>query len=441
MALVVLVAACSPAEPVGTSTTFGSTVTTVTTVTTPTTNVVDTTTSAPSTTTAPGEVTLDPYLPSAQSRSAISWSEVGAGWYVVLYDSTKANPSGPEDERDGPKVLYLVDPAGSLFELASWDPEIWVDLADATATAAVVMTRTQQSDVDTYSRIDLTTGQSTVVRTVDFSESSLLPSWMLTSLTRPTGDNLLMHRAEGGREWLERQAPNGSVLSVVYERILHEDQSELSWLYSPDGTYVVIGDSDTLEMVAIDGTPRGELWSPTDTECRPVRWWDAGTFLARCHQTNVDTALVDETGEPHLYYGWLLLIPTDGSPGSSLTSIPTKPTTVVDFGYQDAWPAGGDVLLQWTGDCGAAEVRTLNSDGLGDSIQIDWPDELALGYSSTLLEAHNEIMTLLTWEGCGGSVGMLHTVDIEGQNLQTLVPVIGDARGVTYAVPLRTVYP
>jgi len=36
---------------------------------------------------------------------------------------------------------------------------------------------------------------------------------------------------------------------------------------------------------------------------------------------------------------------------------------------------------------------------------------------------------------------MLHTADIEGDNLKILVPVIGDSRGVTYAVALRTVYP
>jgi hypothetical protein len=44
-------------------------------------------------------VTVDPYLPSALSRGQVPWADVGPGWYVVLYDSSKANPTDESDIR------------------------------------------------------------------------------------------------------------------------------------------------------------------------------------------------------------------------------------------------------------------------------------------------------------------------------------------------------
>lgn len=67
--------------------------------------------------------------------------------------------------------------------MTSWEPNIFPVLVDATPTAALVMTRSATSEVDTYFRIDLESGESTQVRTVDFSESSMLQSWLLASLT------------------------------------------------------------------------------------------------------------------------------------------------------------------------------------------------------------------------------------------------------------------
>lgn len=428
--LTALVAACASAEPAGTTTTLGSTNTTLVSSTTPT-------SSAPIAT-LPSEITVDPYLPSAQPLSAIPWDEVGAGWHVLMYDPSEAYPTGAADDRYGPTVLFLADPEGSLFQVTSWEPNIFPVLVDATPTAALVMTRSATSEVDTYFRIDLESGESTQVRTVDFSESSMLQSWLLASLTRPSGDNLVMHRAEADREWLERQAPDGSVLALVYERPRVDNQPDLSWLYGADGTFLVVGDNDTLQMVAIDGTPIDEMWVPPDTECQPVRWWDADTVLVRCNQTDPATALVDTDGNPHLHYDWLWLIPTDGSEGTELTSIPQEPTIVVDFGYRDAWPVDNGALFQWTGDCGAAEVRT--GQGSGTGLPLDWPEEMGT-LSSSLLDVRDRTVTLFAWEACGGTIGLLATTDLEGDNLEIVVPVVGDARGVTYVMTMSTAYP
>lgn len=391
-------------------------------------------------TTVPGEVTIDPNLPTAQPRSAIPWDDVGTGWYVLLYDPSQANPTGPGDVREGPRVLYLVDDSGALFEITSWEPGVYAHLVDATPSAALIVRTGSDPDERVYEHVDLASGTKSAVHIVGFSETQHIDAWLLASLTRPSGKNVIVHRAGPPSEWLERRSRDGTVLSIVHERSLAREQTDLSWLYGPDGTFLVVSDNDTLQLVAIDGTSMGDLWLPPDTECRPIRWWDADTLLTRCHQTNPDTAMVDEYGGPHLYYGWMWLIPTDGSAGTALTSIPTEPTTVVDFGFQDAWPAGNETLLQWNGDCGAAGVKTLNADGTGDWVEVDWPEELT-HFSSTLLDVRGEVVTLFAWEGCGGDVGMLVTTGLDGDNLQTLVPIIGDAAGVAGVVSLTTIYP
>lgn len=88
--LTALVAACASAEPAGTTTTLGSTNTTLVSSTTPT-------SSAPIAT-LPSEITVDPYLPSAQPLSAIPWDEVGAGWHVLMYGPSEAYPTGAADD-------------------------------------------------------------------------------------------------------------------------------------------------------------------------------------------------------------------------------------------------------------------------------------------------------------------------------------------------------
>ena len=85
-------------------------------------------------------VTDDPYLPDAAGRNEVPWAEVGFGWNVVLFDSSKAAALSPSDVREGPVVLYLVDAGGQIvgqadsqpveghYPTSIWDPgEIVVD--------------------------------------------------------------------------------------------------------------------------------------------------------------------------------------------------------------------------------------------------------------------------------------------------------------------------
>jgi TolB protein len=395
------------------------------------------TTVHPTTTTTDG-VTVDPNLPSALSRGQVPWGDVGAGWYVVLYDSSKANPTSEADVREGPLVLYLVDSAGERYEAAAWEPGQYPTLIDATATSALVARTGANLDETVYDVVDLTTGSSSNAYAVGFPESSFVNTWPSLSLTRPGGENVVVHRSDGTTEWLERRTPDGTVLSVVYEQTYVEGESSIAWLYGADGTSLVVTGTGGILEVSNDGSILGSVWSPPDTRCEPVRWWDADTFLATCYGQGPGSAPLDDTGEPHIYYGRLWLLDTGGSPGAPLTEYPAEPPIVVDFGYHDAWPTDEGIFLQWRGDCGSAAVANLNAEGTGDFLQVEEP-ERRLVHGVEMIDIRDGQMTIYGWDDCAATVGGLFTVDLEGRYVNTLVPVIGDSRGVIGVRGLATV--
>lgn len=148
----------------------------------------------------------------------------------------------------------------------------------------------------------------------------------------------------------------------------------------------------------------------------------------------------DDSGQPHTYYGRLWLIETDGSPGAPLTEYPAEPPDVVDFGYHDAWPTDDEIFLQWRGDCGGAAVANLNADGTGDLLDIEEPDP-RLAHGVEMIDIHDGQVTIYGWDDCAATVGGLFTVDLDGRYLNTLVPVLGDSRGVIAVSGLATVHP
>ena len=371
----------------------------------------------------------DPYLPDALGRDAVPWDQVGDGWYVVLYDPSKAYPVDAADVREGPAVLYLV---------TAWPAGIYVNLVDATATSALVARQSEDVDLTDYQFVDLTTGEMSVAYTSDWPESSYVSSWPPASLTRPTGANVVVHLSDGSTEWLERRSSGGSVLSRVLEQPYVEGDRSIAWLYGHEGTSIVVAHRDGVRQVGIDGSLIAELWSPPETVCDPVRWWDSDIFLAACYGLGPASAPFDEYGEPHIYYGRLWLIDTDGTAGVPLTDFPADPPIVVDFGYHDAWPTDDDIYLQWSGDCGASRVATLQPDGTGEFVPVTVPSDLVTD-GVAMVDIFDGEKVVYGWEGCAGDVGELFRVDLNGDYIGTLVEAIDDARGVTGVVGLGKV--
>ena len=440
IAVVALFAACGPpsSDSDGTSTLpIASTSTVPDTSTTP---ADPETTAQETTTTVGGSVEADPNVPPSMSRDDVPWPEVGAGWYVALYDSSQVDPDGGGEIVEGPVVLFLVDGDGNRYEVSSWpagEGPWW--LVDAVGTTALVEGSGETLDDYEWQVVDLLTGASTPVHTVSFPESAY-GFGPAVSLTRPTGANIVVYRSDGIDEWLERRSADGTVLDVVYQQPYADGVESLRWMYGYDGASLLVAHHGGIAEVSNTGEVLGENWVPPDHRCEPVRWWDAGTFLAVCYGQGPGSAPIDTDGNPHTYYGRLWLLETDGSAGTAMTEYPTEPPIVVDFGYHDAWPAGSETLIQWSGDCGSSQVATLQPDGAGVFLNIDVPESIVAD-GVGMVDVLDEQVTIYGWEGCGGWVGALFVTDLDGEHLRDLVPVVGDSLGVIGARGLATVYP
>lgn len=370
---------------------------------------------------------MHPNLPEAVRGDAILWDDVGPGWYLVLYDSSRAY-----EIRRGPKVLFVVDPAGVLYEVASWtptdDPGM---LVDATGTTALLVGFGSTMDNRAWRVVDLATGAATPVHEARSSELSPLgvDRSRAVSLSRPDGTELIVYGSDGTTERLERRGFDGTVISLLFEqRLTGIDSSSLSWLQSPDGAMFVVGHAGGLALLRNDGSRIRNLDAPNGHRCRPVRWWDADTLVTTCYGNEANAPL-DEVGDPNFYYGRLWLIPTDGSAGRPLTSLPGEPISTSDFGYSDAFRIDATILLEWRGDCGAANIRVLEPDGTGTILgPFETPSISVEGHR--IVGVDGTEVTVYGWEGCDAYVGALFVIDADGAFITELVPRVGDGRGV-----------
>jgi hypothetical protein len=449
-ALALAIGACIPGEPsdstgaeVPASTISRETITSSpaeTTVTAPasTTSIPATTTTAGTTTTTALRTT-DPNLPSAMGRHEVPWAQVGAGWYVVLYDPSKAFPADASDIREGPVVLYLVDADGNRYEMTAWAPGMGpYHLLDATASSALTVRAGGSPDDSVFERIDMTTGARTVVHTRGFPESTYGEN-PTVSLTRPSGANAVVYRSDGADEWLERRSPDGSLIATVFTQPYTEASQSLAWMYGYGGTSLLVTHHGGISEISNTGALLNDLWVPMDTRCEPQRWWDADTFVAACYGRGPATAPDDGYGNPHIHYGRVWLLKTDGTAGVPVTSLPPA-ADVVDFGYHDMWPVGVDALLKWTGDCGSAHTARLQPDGTGVALTIAVPPSLLL-HGAEMIDFVGGRITHHGWETCDSWVGALFSTDVTGGDSVMLVPKIGDGRSVIGVVGLATVYP
>ncbi len=370
-------------------------------------------------------------------REEIPWEQVGAGWYVVLYSSSPA-AMDPDEWREGPVGLYLVDREGRRYLVATWpaddNPQA---IVDAAGTSVLVSGRPSMDEDFQVEWVDLVTGERRMAGTADFPMRELSQA-LFPRLVLPAGEAVTVYQSDGTTEWLERRSPDGESLGVFFEQAHVESPSDLRWFDRPDGASVIVMHRDGVTEVTPAGEIIGDLWAPAETTCYPVRWWDADTYLAACYGLTAASAPLDDYGNLHTYYGRLWLLETDGSAGAPLTAFPAEPPYVGDYGYHDAWPAGSETLIQWSGDCGASAIRVLQEDGTGEVLSVEAP----LGVDGArMVDVIDGVIAVYGWEGCDGWVGSLFTVDLAGHLVRDLFPTVEGARGVFAVRGLATVYP
>ena len=422
-----LVASCSSGEPAVSSSSTAATTTAVATTSSTTTAPTTSTTEPSTTSTAPAPLVLPPAL----GRDEIPWEQVGPGWYVVLYDSSLA-VMDPDTYRDGPVGLYLVDREGRRYLVATWPADDHPQaIVDAVGTSVLVSGRPSMDDPFQVEWIDLITGERRMAGTADFPMRDLSQA-LFPRLVLPAGEAVTVYGSDGTTEWLERRSWDGDSLGVFFRQAYVESLSDLRWFDRPDGAAVIVLHRDGVTEVTPSGEILRDLWAPAETICYPVRWWDADTYLAACYGQAPGAAPLDDYGNLHTYYGRLWLLETDGLAGAPLTAFPADPPFVGDYGYRDAWPAGTETLVQWSGDCGALAIRVLQPDGSGGTFAIETPGQVE---GKELIDVIDGVIAVFGWEGCDGWARSLFTVDLAGHLVRDLFPSVEDARG------LATIYP
>jgi hypothetical protein len=287
----------------------------------------------------------DPALPAALSGGLVPWPLVDDQWVLALSASDA-----------GATALYLMDPFGDTYEVFSWPgPSVRpFDLFDwrPDSRAALLQVGFDASGDKEILLIDLEKRTSeTVLTTPELGFGG--PA----TFTRPTGKDIVVAAGDDLTEHIEVRRSDGSIFSVLFDGPRPAGPPvPVAWIYGLEGTTAVVGDASGLHLVSNKGEPIRDLASP-GASCRPIRWWDQDTVLARCVPPEVLAYL------PDAYYNRLWLVPSDGSDATPLTAVPAEPVPIVDFGFADAWRQGGKVYAQWMGDCSAADIRLVEADG------------------------------------------------------------------------------
>jgi TolB protein len=220
-------------------------------------------------------------------------------------------------------TLYLVDPAGGRYTITTFPPpgdKAAPELADWSGDGSRALFYTRSSG-QTVIEVDLHTGTQTTF-TVN---GQVTPRY-----TRPNGKAVMLV----GTHTLERVDLAGN-----HQLTYPVGKDTRGYVYTPDGTQLVLGTDSGLALMGNDGTAGRELPVPGQTGCTQTRFWDTGSTIvvASCRSAN--------------YQSQLWLVPIDGGTPTALTA-PNNGQVGPDYGDLDAWQLPAGTFVQAAGACG-----------------------------------------------------------------------------------------
>jgi TolB protein len=273
----------------------------------------------------------------SEPRAAVPWRQVGSGWVLALYWPGRYPASGTA--LAAVPVLYLIDPAGSRYQLYQWpvteNPPRLVDWSADKTDALVSLAD------GTLEQVDLVSG----------AVSSLpLPSQVqVIGYSRPGGRGLIGWRRAYSHWQLAQYSLSGRRIKV---------------LLSPGKILTVVYSQTGTELAA--SSQRG-LWLASDQKdmfvtlpvparfCFPVRWWDSRTILASCQAT--------VTSRNRLW-----LVPVGGGKPTPLTT--QRGSKSADPGDIGAWQLPGHLYLQALTSSGSGLIFTQAANGQAARITV-----------------------------------------------------------------------
>jgi len=273
--------------------------------------------------------------------SQVPWSQVGPGWVLVAVQGAGVPVDGVL-RTTVPARVDLADPVGGRYVLLTLPPAIQsVSLVGWSGDGRLALLHE-----DTTLDAGVSVGGSSYllrVRTGTQTPLPLPPAVSPAGFTLPHGAALLTTTPapQGATSrptapWLvlQRRALDGTLEATLAPQVS-------SWLYTPDGTQLVVTTPAGIELVTNSGVPVRALADPG--YCELDHWWAAGQLLASCA-------------------GHLWLIPASGAPATPL--IPHDAAVgSTDLGDTDAWRLPDAVYTQSDGACALIFLGRVNAAG------------------------------------------------------------------------------
>jgi hypothetical protein len=302
-------------------------------------------------------------------RVAVPWSDVGRGWALAAAHVHGATSS----------QLYLVDPSGGRYQLASSLPP-GARVTDWSAVGArALLSSSTVGGAEEATEIDLRSGAVShrfqgVRAGAYFSFGQPAGTTLLESWPDASGQFHLSRSTLQGREIFTFPSVFAGPREPAPAGPAHFTGT---YLQSPDGAQLVMGAALGMAVLSSTGKVLRDLYVPSAAACSPVRWWRAGVVLSACR------------GGTAADQYWL--VPVSGA----------TPTALARRGATShVWEAGGALYGQARASCGTALELTG-----GRWVPAALPG-VAQGRPTEIIGAEGDQLELLASPGdCGGPQG------------------------------------
>jgi hypothetical protein len=336
------------------------------------------------------------------SRSEVPWHSVGSGWALAMYSASSGGEGVPF--KVGAYTLYLADPAGGRYVLASWPaskaPVDWNLQAWSGDSRRALLTSGNQ-----VRQLTLATGKVTSFK--------LPANYQALGYTRPDGLNVLVEQGFvadlHSRVSLARYSLTGKLQRKLASV---EDLGQVA--YQPAGAELAAGDINGLELIGNDGGVIRSLPVPgVKYGCNAVRWWSASTILASCQTPSGASSR-------------LWLVPASGARPTAMT--PASRHNYFDLGDFNAWQLNSGLYLDAYGGCGTVNITRQPAHGPETLVNV--PDS-----DSSLVETATSTRLMVLRMGPCMSRNSLVWLNPATGALKVAVPEQGNQSGVIGVVP------
>ncbi len=355
----------------------------------------------------------------AATASAVPWSKVGPGWALALYSATQSGEG--VKPKAGPSTLYLVDPQGGRYKLATWSAKSpraqWELLAWSGDTERALFTLgpvfLEAARQHVY-QLQLRTGLVT---------SFTLPAKVnAVGYTRPDGLSILAEKGAlgvgNGTITLQRYSLTGKLQKSLAGVNGLDDLAGIGGLppapYNSAGTELSAGTANGLEMISNAGGVVRKVRVPGASEgCTAVRWWSNSTVLASCSTATAGQRM------------WL--VPAGGAKPTALT--PLRTGNGFDFGDFNAWQLSSGLYVDGFGACGSLVIGRQPAHGKEQQVNVP-------GAGSTLVvNATSSKLMVERINGCMPGISLVW-YNPKTRAMKVAIPLVGkNQEGVRQVVP------